>query len=1171
MAQFKISETDKKSFFTDDIYNRPNRNNAFGEKTVQARPRRDEEIFDTNYKIQTKFRNSISELNNTMEDMDRVTQDFYSISGIYYNMNDYIQEVDDNYSVTTNKLDPFIAEELQSEFGGNVRGNEHLRAKRDYINNKIEEWFKNNPQERGGPQGGFKDYNYYFNLRKKELADLEEEQMIGQKYNDGSTGIPGMAGSMAAIFSDPLVLASIPASFLAPGGSFKTIGGIVRISLTEAAIGAGFEVPIQLSAVSYNKQLGSDYGWKDAAAAIGMAGFGGALGAAVIGGTIKTFFTGYSKILKATPSGKAKILANEIDKMIDEAPVLDEKYADKVMQYINKNIENFNTTEKINLLDTINKSASRANPTVRTTQQVLESDEIVETSNPLEQTPQGRQEHTERLKKAGESLLTGENKLDNETRTPIDYTKNFDQENNVYREVRLDPDEIEVEPDVFQFKTEEVDPTTGVSPKLKGITEWDQDAANVVMVFEYADGRKVIADGHQRLALAKRIKAMGKQKPYLLSTIRREVDGHTPEETMIAAMALNIHQGTANATDVAKILKLKPNYFESFTGKVSPRSSLWSNAKGLSKLSPEAWQYYLNNSVPDRIAAIVGDLVEDPDLHIQVMDFISKNAFDNEQQIKLAIQDVISQGVSTKEIQDLFGTQTIKELLIKERAEILDKSIKELKRDKTIAGFLVNNESKISKKGNNKLDSEFNKKALEESAVTIEKIIKLANMKGVISDELNNAARLYKDGNQQEAIRAFKETVTTAVRNGDIDRVPPSGSQRTTISEGYTQEQPNLPKETETNVNLKNSEDVHNGETQYDTEWGSVQNAMDIIFGDQPPPPKKIVKKVDLKNKTLAEISEIDDEILKIQADELIEHPEIQRLREISVNKITTLEQAGGSFDEAWKQKRGWNQIVDDLYGDGAAVQNKELTVFIGLPASGKSTIAAAQKEQLGAIIIDSDFVKEHPNLAKEYDGGVGAGAVHDESKAIQELILERALDNGDNIIVPIVGSSGRTIEKYIDFAKAYGYSLVVKYVEVDEATAITRNIKRINKRGRFVDPQYIKEAYQGATNNYNLGKEKANGYEKINLEGTRPITKEIGGAAQTHGRSRSSDAGEIDSESQRQEIEQIFRDIDPNYEVFIDTDAEGKPIFSKAIDVFKDINDEKKAIDFLEGCPGLR
>ena len=55
---------------------------------------------------------------------------------------------------------------------------------------------------------------------------------------------------------------------------------------------------------------------------------------------------------------------------------------------------------------------------------------------------------------------------------------------------------------------------------------------------------------------------------------------------------------------------------------------------------------------------------------------------------------------------------------------------------------------------------------------------------------------------------------------------------------------------------------------------------------------------------------------------------------------------------------------------------------------------------------------------------------------------MAKALNNGDNIIVPIVGSSGRTIDNYVDLAKEAGYTLVVKYVEVDEATAITRNVK---------------------------------------------------------------------------------------------------------------------------------
>ena len=163
--------------------------------------------------------------------------------------------------------------------------------------------------------------------------------------------------------------------------------------------------------------------------------------------------------------------------------------------------------------------------------------------------------------------------------------------------------------------------------------------------------------------------------------------------------------------------------------------------------------------------------------------------------------------------------------------------------------------------------------------MAIEKIIKLANMKGAISDELNIAAKLFKDGNKQEAVQSFKEAITTAIKNGDLDRVTPGRVERTALSEGYTQEQPNIPKETEANKNLKNSENVHDGKQQYDQEYGSVENTInDIRVANKLDTPKEPAK-VEIQSKTLAEISELPDDVLKNQADELIDHPEIVRLK----------------------------------------------------------------------------------------------------------------------------------------------------------------------------------------------------------------------------------------------------------------------------------------------------
>ena len=65
--------------------------------------------------------------------------------------------------------------------------------------------------------------------------------------------------------------------------------GIVRIAATEAVIAGAYETAIQSRAVSYNQRLGSDYGWKEASAAIALAAGGGALATAALGGTITTF------------------------------------------------------------------------------------------------------------------------------------------------------------------------------------------------------------------------------------------------------------------------------------------------------------------------------------------------------------------------------------------------------------------------------------------------------------------------------------------------------------------------------------------------------------------------------------------------------------------------------------------------------------------------------------------------------------------------------------------------------------------------------------------------------------------------------------------------------------------------------------------------------------------
>lgn len=847
MAQFSIFVDKRDS----------NRNDPFNQKTA-LRIREDEEINKAALDLQTDFYNSISRIQNTAEDDDKIRQAFYDISGISLPsvVHDYIPETDDKY------LNPLVQKRLSlveknkqivnkggdkrpeaKGFSGNlitgdlvddnrrVYGMNHLEERILHNQKIIEDWFAANPGERGNPVSGFFDYNYYKNERKNQLQYLEKELSIGQRFNDGDNVLPhGTFSTLYGVAQDPALWSTLPLSFMT-GGSSLTVGAITKMALWEGVIASATETGIQFNAINYNQYLDGDYGWEQARNTIAIAGVGGAVGAATLAAMFKGIKSGYVNTLGKSKNAQIKAIAKEIDSIIEGSDQSIETLA-RIQNYVNQSISELPNMAKLEVLELIPNTTKK--PITKTVEQALLGDQIVDNSNPMESGIPSQKEHIDRITEAGQDIMSGSEPLiADETINKIDYTKNFD-DGKVIREVRLDPDEITVDAETFQFKQVDYDPKSGVSTKLKGIDVWDQDSAEVVLVYQKADGTYVIADGHQRLALAKKIKAEGKQQPYLLSNIYREVDGYTPQEIMVKAMIKNVRTGTADATDVAKILRQADDFIFNFTGSISPRSKRWMTAVDLSKLSPEAFGFFLNNGVNEDIAALVGRIVDDPDLQVQIMDYLGKAKFDNVRQMEIAARDLINQGVVEGKIEDLFGTQTIKELLINERSAVLDKALKEIAKDKKIAKFLVNQEGEIISKGKNKLDTETNKKIAQESAILYEAIIKTANVKGEISEELTKAAKLYKAGDQQKAIKSFKDAITSAIREGNIIRDSRVGTERNPFLEGYNQKQPKKPKPTEEQINLEDSADPLDGDFQYNRQLSSIEVGVENpkIFGD---------------------------------------------------------------------------------------------------------------------------------------------------------------------------------------------------------------------------------------------------------------------------------------------------------------------------------------------------
>lgn len=197
-----------------------------------------------------------------------------------------------------------------------------------------------------------------------------------------------------------------------------------------------------------------------------------------------------------------------------------------------------------------------------------------------------------------------------------------------------------------------------------------------------------------------------------------------------------------------------------------------------------------------------------------------------------------------------------------------------------------------------------------------------------------------------------------------------------------------------------------------------------------------------------------------------INTPERQQMREDIAQKLYD---NGGYADPA---KRPQVPIKSEKRAD----------IVTGLPASGKNTVISTPLVKAhGAILIDAD---ESKLGIPESNNGTYNGAVHKESVDINNKVLDKALDAGNNIVMPIVGKTIDRVRQIRDALVAEGYEVHLHHNEVSVDTSVQRAIQRYKNTGKFVDPDYIvNEVGLKPNQNYDILKtEKGfSTYEKFN------------------------------------------------------------------------------------------
>jgi len=648
----------------------------------------------------------------------------------------------------------------------------------------------------------------------------------------------------------------------------------------------------------------------------------------------------------------------------------------------------------------------------------------------------------------------------------------------------FDPNKISVDAKTFQFK--EGGDEFGVSERLQGITSWDKYKAGVVTVYEYADGTLTIADGHQRLGLAKRILSQDpSQDVKVIGYKLREVDGVSPEEARVIAAMKNIAEGTGTSIDAAKVLRVDPGRLS----ELPPRSELVRQARDMMALSDAAFGAVVNNVIPAKYGAIVGRLIDDQELQTAAIEVLAKADPSNAFQAEAIVRQVQSAGSEQVKQISLFGEEIVTESFYVERAKVLDRAFKELRRDKAAFETLVRNSERLEAEGNI-LAKTANERKASTDAQTIALLQTLANRKGPLSDALNDAARTARETNSYVApTSGFIDAIRGSIESGEFDR----------LSSGDVGRSVDGPAQITRSEIKEPSLDGFEEPTGIAAERQADQLAVDMFGADE------------IVTGSISDLSRLlDQNPTRAQIDN---HPSVRKTLD-EMEALPETSGLDGYGSKEWLDNRVYRINDETVAGTEQALlrfeleaeqlafrelgiepqpilKNRELTILLGPPAAGKSTIANELAVSNRSAILDSDEIKK---ALPEYNGGIGASAVHQESSDLAKTLQSLMINQGSNIVLPKVGHTASSIRNVISLYKDKGYKVRIVNMDVTPENAFQRMIQRFVSTGRIIPPEYIDRVGSSPRSTYQTLKQEgaADGYAEIDNNGRFDESKTV-------------------------------------------------------------------------------
>lgn len=261
----------------------------------------------------------------------------------------------------------------------------------------------------------------------------------------------------------------------------------------------------------------------------------------------------------------------------------------------------------------------------------------------------------------------------------------------------VDGDQLQVDPAAYQFKESD---SSGVNGALRGVTQWNPSSPPI-MVHRRADGSLYVADGHQRVAKWKELRASGQQPPPLRAEIYDEAQGFDIPTMRRIASLKNMGEGSATSIDIAKLLRTGPLAPEEAArlprGRVA--GPALEEGEALAGLSDQAFSMVVNRELDPKWGAILSRTVP-PDTQMAVGRALAQSNVSNDVEAQAFVNEMLRDDFVQIAMTDLFGESIQQVSLAEKMAKIAGRVSASLGRQRRAFGGAVKNAQSLSQEGN---------------------------------------------------------------------------------------------------------------------------------------------------------------------------------------------------------------------------------------------------------------------------------------------------------------------------------------------------------------------------------------------------------------------------------------------------------------------------------------